>query len=254
MLKPVEHWLHRVQPRPSAQLRLLCFAHAGGGPAAFRTWAEALPADVELLAVRLPGRDSRLRESAYTDWSALIEELRRALDPVYARPFALFGHSLGAMIAYELTCRLVRDGLAPAQLLLAGCRAPHVARLVPALHDLPDAELVTGLQRFAGTPEEVLADRELLALFLPMLRADLELAETWPVSPPRPVPVPLVTFVGADDPMAPPEAVAGWSRYAQAGHTTCRLPGDHFFLHSARAAFLGLLNTHLTTCHPGTTS
>jgi medium-chain acyl-[acyl-carrier-protein] hydrolase len=236
-------WINIPARRPAARLRLACFAHAGGGPAAFAGWPDELTADIEVAAVRLPGRDRRLRERPLNQWSELLDVLVAALPAELAAPFALFGHSVGAMIAYELTARLTAAGSPPQRLILAACRAPHVPSYLPAVHDRPDAEFVAELKRIGATPEEVLADHRLVQLLLPMLRADIALAETWPPSPPRPVTVPLVVVAGDEDPIAPPAAVESWSCYAEAGFSSHTVPGGHFFIRPPATAFLDIMRS-----------
>jgi medium-chain acyl-[acyl-carrier-protein] hydrolase len=242
-----ERWLWRPLPRPGARLLLLCFPCAGGGPSAFHSWGEALPAGVELLAVRLPGRHSRIGERPYDDWDTLLHRLCQVVSAAVDRPFALFGHSLGAMMAYELTRRLVDGaGAVPRRLLLAGCRAPDVPLLLPAIHRLPDAEFTRTLSLVASTPPEVLADRRMMKLVRPLMRADLTLAETWPPVAPTPVHVPATAFAGRDDTVAPPWSTRRWSRFV-GPFTIHILAGDHFFVCSAAGALLELLAAELTT-------
>lgn len=238
-------WFVRPSPRPAASLALACFAHAGGGPVAFHRWPAALPAAVDVLAARLPGRDARLREAPIADWPELLDALAAAVAEASDGPLALFGHSLGGMVAYELGVRLADAGRPPELVALAGCIPPDLPRRLPRLHDVPDGELVAALGTIAGTPPEVLADDRLLALLLPMVRADLRLAETWPPAPPRPLAAPLVVFAGADDDVAPPAVVAGWSRYGAGAFTAHVLPGDHFFPRTAEPALLDLLGDAL---------
>jgi len=242
----VERWLWRPLPRPGARLLLLCFPYAGGGPSAFHRWAEVLPAGVELLAVRLPGRHTRIDERPYDDWEELLHQLGRVVSAAVDRPFALFGHSLGAMMAYELTRRLA-DGAdaTPHRLLLAGCRAPDVPLLLPAIHRLPDEEFTRNLSLVSSTPPEVLADQHMMRLVRPLMRADLTLAETWPPVAPTPVHVPATAFAGRDDTVAPPWSTRRWSRFV--GPLTVHvLAGDHFFIRSGDGAFLELLAAELT--------
>ena len=200
---------------------------------------------MELVAIRLPGRESRVREPAIDNWPALLGALGTALQEEVLRPYVLLGHSLGAMIAYEIACRMTARGTPPLGLVLIGCRAPHLGPLVPAIHDLPGDEFVQGLGAFAGTPPAVLAEPRLLRLLLPMLRADLALAETWPPGPSLPVEVPLTTYSGRDDPVAPTHAVAAWASYARAGITAHQVDGDHFTLLSRPSRILAHLRGNL---------
>lgn len=245
-LRP-ERWLRRPLPRPGARLLLLCFPHAGGGASAFHRWAEVLPAGVELLAVQLPGRHTRIGERPHDSWDELLHQLDRVVSAEVDRPFALFGHSLGAMLAYELTRRLMGGaGIAPHRLLLAGCRAPDVPLLLPAIHRLPDEEFTRNLPLVADIPPEVLADRQMMRLVRPLMRADLTLAETWPPVAPTPVHVPATVFAGRDDTVAPPWSTRRWSRFV-GPLTTHVLAGDHFFVHRCGdGAFLELLAADLT--------
>ncbi|MFF1696434.1 thioesterase II family protein [Streptomyces sp. NPDC058257] len=258
--------IQRPRPRPHAALRLVCLPHAGGGPSVFRNWPMSLPAHVELVTVRLPGRESRIRERPYTSWTTLVNEVADALAREIPPPYVLFGHSLGGMLAYELTTRarstdppsMVSPSPGapspsgtppvlrlPERLILAGCRAPDVPSPHPTLHELHGERFTAALAALAGSPPEVLRNRALLALLEPMLRADLELARTWPQHEPRPLPVPLTAFDAADDSMAPPATVARWRRYAPLGMRTHHLPGGHFSLHEHPKSFLTLLHDEL---------
>lgn len=238
-------WFHRPVPRPEARLRLVCVPYAGAGAGVYREWAAGLPSDVELVATRLPGRENRVREEPYTTWNALAPAFSTALRTQVRAPYVLFGHSMGGMLAYEAVTR--ETGHLPERVIISGCRAPHVPRAVPAVHDLPDDEFADGLARLAGTPPEVLAAPGLLAMLTPMLRADLRLAETWSQDRPRPrpVPVPLTTLRGTEDEVAPAAAVAAWQPLASRGLRSHDVPGGHFFLHDAAEIVLRLLHGEL---------
>ncbi len=200
---------------------------------------------MELLAVRLPGRHTRINERPYDNWDELLHRLAPVVSAAVDRPFVLFGHSLGAMMAYELARRL-SDGAGPAphRLLLAGCRAPDVPLLLTAIHQLPDEEFTRNLPLVAGTSPEVLADRRMMRLVRPLMRADLTLAETWPPVTPTPVHVPATAFAGRDDPVAPPWSTRRWSRFV-GPFSNYVLAGDHGFIRSG--AFLELVAAELTT-------
>ncbi|MER6544350.1 alpha/beta fold hydrolase [Streptomyces sp. NPDC001250] len=237
-------WFHRPLPRPQARLRLVCAPYAGAGAGVFRSWAERLPADTELVAVRLPGRENRLRERVPPNWPSLARDFAAALEEHIPSPYLLFGHSMGAMLVYETVVRpLARP---PERVLLSGCRAPHVPRALPAIHDLPTEGFRAELGRLAGTPADVLADPRLMAMLDPMLRADIRLAETWARPAPDPLPVPVTAFWGEDDDVAPPDAVAAWRTLAPHGFRAHRIAGGHFFLHDHARDLLGLLDDEIT--------
>ncbi|MEV7436681.1 thioesterase II family protein [Streptomyces griseoviridis] len=220
-------WFHRPLPRPDARLRLVCVPHAGAGAAVFRPWAERLAPDVELVAVRLPGRESRLREPPARHWPTLAQDLAAALDDQVPAPYVLFGHSMGAMLVYETVRRpLARP---PEKVLLSGCRAPHVPRALPAIHALPPERFLAELGRLAATPAAVLARPALMELLEPVLRADIRLAETWHHPAPDPLPVPATVFWGTTDDVAPPDAVAAWRHLAPHGFGARPVEGGHFF-------------------------
>ncbi|MFD7668382.1 thioesterase II family protein [Streptomyces sp. NPDC059788] len=253
--RPPDTLFQRPCPRPHAALRLVCLPHAGGGASVFRGWAEHLPPAVELVAVQLPGRENRVRERPFTSGAALVDAVRDALAREVRTPYVLFGHSLGGMLAYALTTAALpttnptgpsAPHPPPERLILASCRAPDAPPPRTASRTSSADGLAAELTALAGTPPEVMRNRRLLRMLEPMLRADLELARTWPWSRPVPLPVPLTTFDACDDAMAPPAAVTGWRRYARRGLRAHHLTGGHFALHEDSETFLSLLLRELT--------
>ena len=226
-------WLTRPLPRPSARLRLFCLPYAGGSASVFRSWSDRLPSDVELCPVQLPGRESRLSEPRYERIAPLTLTLARALADELDRPVALFGHSLGALLAYELARRLQSSGASPALLCVSGHRAPNLPNCHPIVHDLPDAEFENELRRLNGTPEPVLADPELRELMLPLLRSDFALAETYEHEPGEILSCPIVAFGGEADPMVDEGEVVAWGACTRGRFRHRMLPGRHFFVNSA---------------------
>jgi medium-chain acyl-[acyl-carrier-protein] hydrolase len=160
-------WITCPTPHPEAQVRLFCLPFAGGGASIFRTWGRALPPTVEVCPVQLPGRENRLREPPYTDIQALAERLANQIHPYAQKPFALFGHSMGALLAFELTRTLRRqDGPMPRALFLSAHRAAHLPLRRQPLHGLPDPEFIQGVRRLGGTPAGVFEHKELLEITL----------------------------------------------------------------------------------------
>ncbi|HEX8282691.1 MAG TPA: alpha/beta fold hydrolase [Pyrinomonadaceae bacterium] len=233
-------WLACPRPNPQARSRLFCVPYAGGGCRVFQSWAAALPPEVELCAVELPGRGSRLHEPPLTDFAALIDALAEAARPYLDKPFALFGHSLGALVSFELARRLLKEsGPRCEHLFASGCRAPQVRREAKPTSALPDAEFIEELRGLNGTPAEVLAHPELMGLMLPALRADFALNEKYTYAPGPPLPVPLTAYSGADDHgSVSPEKMAAWREQTSASFSQRTFPGGHFFIHTAQAALL----------------
>lgn len=239
-------WLAPAKPNSQARARLFCFPYAGGGALAFRGWTPSMPAGVELCPVRLPGREGRIREAALTRVGALAEASAVALLPHLDAPFSLFGHSMGAFVAFELA-RLLRrrHGLRPVRLFVSGCRAPHTPRKRPTTYDRPEREFLDELRRLNGTPPEVLDDPELMRVMLPLLRADFEASETYDYTADSPLDCPITAFGGQDDPEATRADVRAWCEHTSDAFTLKVFAGDHFFLHSAQAAVLAALSQQL---------
>ena len=157
-------WLVCPKPRSNPKLRLLCFAYAGGSAWIFRTWAEQLPATVELCAIELPVRGKRMAEPALTTVAAIIETLGPELRPYLNLPFACFGHSLGALIAFEL-CRWLRRTvqLTPDHLWVSAAQAPQLPIEKAPMHTLPDAAFINELKHYQGTPDSILNHAEMMS-------------------------------------------------------------------------------------------
>ena len=223
--------------------RLICFPHAGGGTSAYRSWADALSPDIDLFAVLPPGRESRFDEPLVTQFADLVAAAAAALHPLLDDgPCVLFGHSLGAAVAYEVA-RLLQHGAAtPSALIVSGRQAPHLpSRRRPIAH-LPDAEFIREVFALGGTPPEVASSQELVGLLLPMLRSDFTLAETYRPRPGAALTCPIIAVAGADDPCVDASGLQAW-RDAGIGTFCSRLfPGDHFYLLDQRAPLLAYIS------------
>jgi medium-chain acyl-[acyl-carrier-protein] hydrolase len=234
----VKKWVVTARPNPGARLRLFCLPYAGGGASAYRFWAADLP-DTEVCAVQLPGRESRLGERPCSEMAPLISTLADVLLPECDRPFALFGHSMGALLAFELARQLqAAGGPQPVHLLVSGHRAPHLPRTQPALHGLPVPELIEQLRRIGGTPEAVLQHRELMELLLPGLRADFALVDLYQWQPGQQLACPLSAFCGVTDALAGPGEMEGWGQHTEGRFRLHTYPGGHFYLHAERQTLL----------------
>ncbi|MFC4857837.1 thioesterase II family protein [Actinophytocola glycyrrhizae] len=239
-----ERWLSRPVPRPDAGTQLFCLPYAGAGASAYRAWAGAFGPRVEVTAVRLPGRENRIRERPEVDPVAVAS----VIDAAATRPYALFGHSMGARLGFEVIRELRRAGRPlPVRLYPSGIVPPdqRVRSVLDGVSRLPDDELVARLTAGGGVPAEVLAEPDLVALLLPVLRADLTWVDDYVYVPDEPVPVPMVAFAGESDPIAQASRVAGWAAHTSAGFTLHTLPGGHFFLHDQTGAIAGAIEADL---------
>jgi medium-chain acyl-[acyl-carrier-protein] hydrolase len=223
--------------------RIVCLPYAGGGAALFRSWVRHLDGGTEIWAARLPGRESRVREPGRTDLRKLANELAEVLAPALpasgAVPFAVFGYSLGALIAYELTSALQRLGAAtPALLAVGGHDAPNVSRTDLGLSSADDETLVEGLRQLGGTPHEVLEHPELRGIVLPAIRADFTMLESYRHGPSAPIACPLATYTAVADPEITPGGIAAWQQLTGSPVRHRTFPGGHFFLDDDPAALI----------------
>lgn len=240
-------WVVRFRHQPQARLKLFCLPYAGAGASAYGAWPAGLPDTVEVCAVQLPGREGRFGEPLFTDVRALIPALCDGIAPLLDGPFALFGHSLGAPLAYETALALGRDRrLSPARLFVSGHRAPHLPRQYPPIHQLPDRAFVEELRRLNGTPAEVFAAPELLELVLPVLRADFRMAETYTPSLDGELSCPLVALGSTEDDRVSLATLEGWREMTTGPFEMVMFPGDHFYLKTQGPRLLDFLATQLT--------
>ncbi len=226
-------WIPYRKENALARCRLFCFPHAAGNSLFFRPWHRLMPDAIDLCPVELPGRGARIDEEPFLRMDRLVDDLCDALRPLLDIPFALFGHSMGAYIAYALARRL-DAAQGPTHLFVSGAAAPDRTRRHPPLHSLPDHELVGALTRLGGTPPAVLARAELVTALLPTLRADLALAETYAAPRSDRVSCPITAFGGSGD-MIDRRALHGWSAFTAGAFRLRIFPGDHFYLVKAGA-------------------
>ncbi len=244
---PPDAWIKPLLPRPqSPALRLFCFPYAGGGASIFRAWPFALPAHVDVVALQLPAREERILESPLSEVEPLMTAIVTAMRPHLTVPFALFGHSMGALLAFETAHRLEREGFPCMKLIASGCRAPHLPSLDEPVSHLPDDLLIGEMRRFDGTPKEILLDREILDLVLPAFRADLAICERYvPPSGREPLSCPITAFGGLQDAEVGGAAIVGWKAYTNAAFTHRMFAGGHFFVNDERATVLRALSIDL---------
>jgi medium-chain acyl-[acyl-carrier-protein] hydrolase len=248
--KPVrpaqDPWVQITKPNPRAALRLFCFPYAGGAAPIYRGWPELLPSFVEVCAVQPPGRERRLHEKAFSNLLALVEAAGPALRPYMDRPFAFFGHSMGAWISFELSRYLRRENLTqPLHLFASGCPAPHIKNRSAITHNLPDQEFLKELQHLKGTPKEALDHPDLMELMLPLLRADFSVTGTYEFSESDPLDVPITVFGGRADDHITQSDLEAWRSHTTGSCVLHMFPGDHFFLHTVQSELLRVLSREL---------
>lgn len=242
-------WLFSPQPRPRAELKLFCFAYAGGNANVFRSWVDKLDARIELQAIQLPGRAARFKEPLLESMEDILDALEKSLIKELENcPYAFFGHSMGASIAFELTRRLQNKGAnLPKRLIVSGRRAPSlpVDQNRKHIHKLPKAEFIERLKTLNGTPEALLAHEDLMNLMEPILRSDFKVIETWQYKPADALNVPLSIFTGIEDEHMGEESEQAWKKESTLECETHVFPGDHFYLQQYEDQLLKKINSSL---------
>jgi medium-chain acyl-[acyl-carrier-protein] hydrolase len=224
---------------PQASLRLFCFPYAGGSTTSFRNWQKQLPTTVEVCPIELPGRGTKLMETPFTELSLLVPAIVQAIFPYLDKPFAFFGHSMGAILSFEVARQLRKKcHISPAHLFVSGRGAPHVPFEFKSLHSLPKAEFIEQLRKLNGTPDEVLDNAELMEMLIPMLRADFKLIETYAYTPGLTLGCPITAFGGLQDGKVSLARLEAWQEQTNADFSVQMFSGDHFFLHSAEKALI----------------
>ena len=235
-----------VPPNERAKIRLFCFPYAGGTNLIFRTWGRTLGPSIAVCPAHLPGRERRLTEKPYTCAQSLVEAAAEAIIPHLDLPFAFFGHSMGALISFELARHLRRlDMPPPAHICVSGRGAPQLGVREPVTYNLPEKEFAEELRRLNGTPREVLEHQELMELMIPLLRADFEVCQTYRYTQEPALDCPITAFGGWYDYEVSGEMVGAWREQTTRSFRLCMMPGDHFFVNSAQERILGILSQEL---------
>ncbi|MDO0923997.1 alpha/beta fold hydrolase [Streptomyces sp. TG1A-8] len=238
-------WLRRFRPAPDAAVQLVCFPHAGGAASYYMPVAAALAPRIDVVAVQYPGRQDRRHEPFVEDIGVLADHIHAALVTCADRPMAFFGHSMGAVTAFEVAMRLERShGTGPVRLFVSGRRAPGTRRQ-EAVHLRTDEGILAELRALSGTNEQLLQDDEMVQMIMPAIRADYRAIESYRGSEGDVVRCPVTVLVGTEDPQVTPDEARLWSSHTTGPFDYREFSGGHFYLADHQKEINALLTERL---------
>jgi surfactin synthase thioesterase subunit len=246
--KAADRWFRTIKRGVNGGTRLICFPHAGGSASFFHDWGRLLPAGVELLAVRYPGREDRILDPLPGTMEDLAGPLTQACSTLDSMPLAFFGHSMGAVVAHEVAQRV--ESLMAGRLValfVSGCAGPAVDKSHRDPSTLSDEDLVEDIQMLGGTNPAVLANPELKQLFLLALRTDYQLVTNHFISPAGVIQAPMISYYGDQDEKVSEESAAAWSILTKSTFSLRRFNGGHFYLTNHSADLVADICAHLET-------
>ena len=224
-----------------APLRMFCFPYAGGSATIFKDWGNFIPENIEICAIQLPGRGSRMREKAHTNTPELILDLHKnLLSYIKEKQCIFYGHSMGALIAFELA-RLLRDEENLTQLVVSGHRAPHLPLRLPTLYDLPPDKFLQEIKNLGGMQKQIVENVELMNLLSPIIRADFTICDTYQYQETEPLHIPISALGGINDPRVNSKEIELWQKHTTEKFYFQILPGEHFFIHSHESVFFDVV-------------
>jgi medium-chain acyl-[acyl-carrier-protein] hydrolase len=241
-------WISCPKPNPKAKIKLFCFPYSGANATIYYSWSGILPNFIEVNPIQIPGRGNRISEPSYRNIQDLAQAAAEALDPHFDKPFAFFGHSMGALVSFELA-RVLRD-TSKAELkylFVSGHQAPQVPDEREVFYNLPEEEFISKLRVLNGTPEEVLQDDELRELIIPVLRADFEACDTYIYRSEKPLECPICACSGLQDKYVSRNGLQAWEKQTINKFTRRLFPGDHFYINSAHMLLLKVIAQELSS-------
>jgi medium-chain acyl-[acyl-carrier-protein] hydrolase len=231
-------WFEHLSRTKTPTLRVFCMPYAGGSADIYRGWQRWFPEQIDICLVHLPGRGTRVREEPFTQLTPLVKAIAAHIGGETKIPYALYGHSMGALISFELGRELFgRHRNSPAHVFVSGCRAPQWPKTEPPTFNLPHDKFIHELKRLNGTPREVLDDRELMEVFLKILRADFEIVDTYEYHPKERLSCPITVYGGLQDEDVSVESCRAWQEQTSANCKVHMFEGDHFFMRDPQSEF-----------------
>ncbi|MEN8443746.1 MAG: thioesterase II family protein [Cyanobacteria bacterium J06555_13] len=239
-------WITFPTGNPTAKLRLFCFHYAGGNSLCFQPWVQQLPDDIEICPIELPGRGRKIQLTPLNRLECIIEALSQQIQPYLDKPFAFFGHSMGGLVSFELTRRLFEKyKVSPVHLFISARQAPHLPIASAPMHALSDSDFIAKLREYSGTPAAVLENQALMEIFLPMLRADFEVLETYTYEHRPPVGCPIAVFGGLQDHRVSLKGLDAWREHTQQDFSVQRFRGGHFYINQDHSLVIQQILKHL---------
>jgi len=246
-MEPMSHWVTVSSSNNRSLGRLFCLPYAGGCASAYSSWKRLILPDIDIIRIHLPGRENRLSEPPFTCLASLVETLVKELIIWMDRPFAIFGHSLGALLAFELARELRRrNHLLPSHLFVSGYRAPHLPLPEPPFSHLPDKDFIDRVRQYGGISDLEAQNEEIMEVFLPILKADFEMAEKYFYIDESPLEFPVTVFGGLADPKIGCEKLEAWQIHTSSFFSLHFFQGGHFFIRSAESLVIDQINLRLT--------
>ncbi len=240
-------WFQVLQPLDKPKARLFCVPYAGGSATAFATWQNNLPDGIEVVGIQLPGRGARMAETNLSSLENIVSELLTAITPYIDEcDYFIYGHSMGARVAYELTVGLNKQSaVLPKELFVSGARGPRIPSRKAAIHPLPHDEFIKEIEALNGTPKALLENKDLMELALPILRADFKVCETWKHEVAQVLDIPLRALGGLDDPGVQLPDLDAWKECTSGVFKRHVFPGDHFFINPQQDKMLALMGRYM---------
>ncbi len=241
-------WFQVSKPVKNPLMRLFCFPYAGGSAYIYQDWFKYLPVEIEVIGVQYPGRGMRFTETPITNITEMLSELEIAISPYLDKPFAFFGHSNGGLISFELGRLLQSRGIDTQKYqFISAKRAIHLPHRGKKLHALPQDDFIKELVHLGGTPEEMLKNPEIMALFIPVLKADFAISETFNYSGTQRLNCNASLLYGEDDKDIPEADILKWHELINGTVQSKKFDGHHFFINSQKDLVLAYVNSQLKT-------